>query len=201
LTPDEALLLKAQIAAFKRPSNRAYSAFSSYIAGNTTGGVRLPIISGRAKTFLQDRDDLVALKKPVEEDALSRLLRDHWTFQRRATEDPLDRTTIYRGQNVIWTVTGISMFVAAILMILAITTLYLVSNQVARLCMVLAYTLVFALSVALLTNAKRVEIYGSTAAYAAVLVVFISGGLGLSNPQQCFVQISEGMYKTVTCPK
>jgi len=37
------------------------------------------------------------------------------------------------------------------------------------------FTLLFALVVALLTNARRAEIFGSTAAYAAVLVVFVSG--------------------------
>ncbi len=37
------------------------------------------------------------------------------------------------------------------------------------------FTLLFAGIIALVTNAKRGEIFGATAAYAAVLVVFVSG--------------------------
>lgn len=44
--------------------------------------------------------------------------------------------------------------------------------------MIAAFTVLFAVSVGLLTNAKRVEIFAATAAYAAVLVVFVSGDLG-----------------------
>lgn len=160
----------------------------------------LPIISGRAKDFLRDREDLVALKKPAEEDVLSRLLQDHWVFQRRATTDPLDRTTVFTGHKVVLAVAGISMFVAAVLMVVAIASLYVVSSQTVRLGMIAVYTLLFSISLAFLTNAKRTEIYASTAAYAAVLVVFVSGNLGQSNDPQCFIQISQGIYKTYACP-
>ena len=44
--------------------------------------------------------------------------------------------------------------------------------------MIAAFTVVFGLSLRLLSNAKRAEIYASSAAYAAVLVVFVSGDLG-----------------------
>ena len=44
--------------------------------------------------------------------------------------------------------------------------------------MVALFTALFAGVVGMLTNARRAEIFGSTAAYAAVLVVFVSGGLG-----------------------
>ena len=39
------------------------------------------------------------------------------------------------------------------------------------------FMVLFAISVAVLTNAKRAEIFASTAAYAAVLVVFASSPL------------------------
>jgi hypothetical protein len=47
-----------------------------------------------------------------------------------------------------------------------------------RLGMVAMFTAIFAAVIGLLTNARRAEIFGSTAAYAAVLVVFVSGNLG-----------------------
>lgn len=49
-----------------------------------------------------------------------------------------------------------------------------------RLGMVALFTSMFAFTVGLLTNARRAEIFGSTAAYAAVLVVYVSQGLGPS---------------------
>jgi hypothetical protein len=146
-------------------------------------------------------DDLVALRKPTDEDLLSRLLQDHWAFQKRNTLDPLDRTTVYKRQYVAWTAAAISMLSAAVLLIVAIASLYNVESVNAKLGMVAAYTVLFALSIALLTNARRGEIYSAAAAYAAVLVVFISGNLGSSQqPEQCMVQLSNGYFKAVGCP-
>lgn len=44
--------------------------------------------------------------------------------------------------------------------------------------MLSGWTVLFAACVGFLTNARRDQIFGATAAYAAVLVVFISGNLG-----------------------
>lgn len=44
------------------------------------------------------------------------------------------------------------------------------------------WTVLFATCVGWLTNAKRDQIFAATAAYAAVLVVFVSGTLGGSAP-------------------
>ena len=150
--------------------------------------------------MLAEREDLVALRKPADEDILSKFLQDHWAFKKRKTIDPLDRTTVYKGQHVVWTVAAISMLCAAVLLVAAIVSLYIVNNQSAKLGMVAGYTTLFALSIALLTNARRAEIYGAAAAYAAVLVVFISGNFGSSQSQQCMVQIGNGIFQTVSCP-
>jgi len=40
-----------------------------------------------------------------------------------------------------------------------------------------AWTVLFAVAVGWLTNARRDQIFAATAAYAAVLVVFVSGSL------------------------
>jgi hypothetical protein len=128
--------------------------------------------------MLKEADDLVTLRKPGNEDILSKLLQDHWAFQKRNTVDPVDRTTVYKGQHVAWTVAVINMLCAAVLLVVAIISLYVVNNPTAKLGMVVTYTILFALSIALLTNARRGEIYGASAAYAAVLVVFISGNFG-----------------------
>jgi hypothetical protein len=128
--------------------------------------------------MLKVADDLVALRKPADEDLLSRFLQDRWVFQKSETLNPLDRTTVYKGQHVTKTVAAISTVCAIILLVVAMVSLYVVTNPTTKLAMVTAFTVLFALSIALLTNAKRTGVYGATAAYAAVLVVFISGNLG-----------------------
>ena len=68
-----------------------------------------------------------------------------------------------------------STFLAAVLLIGAIVTLNAVRSQNGRIGWIAAFTVLFSGSVGLLTSAGRTEVFAATAAYAAVLVVFISG--------------------------
>lgn len=56
----------------------------------------------------------------------------------------------------------------------AILLLRLLERETAQLGLIAMFTVLFAASVGVLTNARRVEIFAATAAYAAVLVVFVS---------------------------
>jgi putative Mn2+ efflux pump MntP len=58
-----------------------------------------------------------------------------------------------------------SIFLAAFLLIGAIIGLYIVQSPKARLGMIAAFTILFALGVGLLTNARRPELFAATAAY------------------------------------
>ena len=187
----------------RKPSNRALSAVCEFVKGTAfqdDNGKPVPLISGRAKTFLDDKDDLVALAKPIEDDYLSRFLQNNWLFRKRKTADPLDRTTIYKNSHVVRTVATLDLVLAAILLIGAIVNLYFVTGQKAKLGLIAMYTMLFASSVALCTNARRAEVFAATAAYAAALVVFVSGDLGGSKSQQCLIQLEGAIWKTVKCP-
>jgi hypothetical protein len=72
-------------------------------------------------------------------------------------------------------VTVLSILLAEILLIGAIVNLYLIQAILKRLGFVGVYTALFAASVGILSNASRAELFASTAAYAAVLVVLVSG--------------------------
>lgn len=72
----------------------------------------------------------------------------------------------------------ISVITSAALLVGAIVSLYIVQEPKLRLAMISGFTALFALSVALMTNARKSEVFAATAAYAAVLVVFVSGSLG-----------------------
>ena len=65
---------------------------------------------------------------------------------------------------------------AAMLLIGAIIALHCATSQILRIALVGVFTAAFAGSVGLLTAASRAEVFAATAAYAAVLVVFIGGG-------------------------
>jgi len=84
---------------------------------------------------------------------------------------------VYSEDCVTQLVTFISVTIAAILLNGSIVGLYFARSSGTRLGMITAFTVLFALSMAFFTNARRAEAFAATAAYAAVLVVFISGNL------------------------
>ncbi|PMD35918.1 hypothetical protein L207DRAFT_434472, partial [Hyaloscypha variabilis F] len=88
------------------------------------------------------------------------------------------RTTYTSERSVSQFVAIFSTVLAAVLLFGAIISLYIVQNKHALLGMLSGWTVLFAACVGLLTNARRDQIFGATAAYTAVLVVFISGNLG-----------------------
>ena len=107
---------------------------------------------------------------------------------------------MYKNLHIVQAVAAIDLTLAAILLIGAIVSLYYVSSPRAKLALVAVYTLVFAMSVALCTNARKAEVFAATAAYAAVLVVFVSGDLGDTKAEQCLIQLEGGIFKVVNCP-
>lgn len=72
----------------------------------------------------------------------------------------------------------INVILVAALLFGAICNLYYVTNEEKRLGLIAGYTATFAICVGLMTRARKVEVFASCAAYAAVLVVFVSGNLG-----------------------
>jgi hypothetical protein len=72
--------------------------------------------------------------------------------------------TLYSMRKVNRAVAILSMVIAAVLLIVSIVTLYLVTNNNARLGLICAFTILFALTIHFLTNARRAELFASTAA-------------------------------------
>lgn len=66
---------------------------------------------------------------------------------------------------------------AVLLLELAIVALYLVSDDHVRFGLIAIFTSLFAASLTIFSNARRAEMFAATAAYAAVLVVSLSGNL------------------------
>ena len=74
---DEALLLQSQVAGLHRPQHRVLKHFRDWFSGEMRSHKK-PIIAGKARRMLDDKDDLVALKVAADPDLLSHLVQDHW---------------------------------------------------------------------------------------------------------------------------
>lgn len=70
---------------------------------------------------------------------------------------------------------ALNVLLAAALMVGAMVLLKNCKGDGARLAVVSVFTFAFSAGVGLLTNARRSEVYATTAGYAAVLVVYVSG--------------------------
>ena len=88
----------------------------------------------------------------------------------------------YSEKKVAKVTQGVVAALSALLPTLAILVLYFVTSMKTRIGLVILFTTVFAVLLALFTSAKRVEIFSATAAFAAVEVVFVGSTAGVSGP-------------------
>ncbi|KAK3939471.1 hypothetical protein QBC46DRAFT_149961 [Diplogelasinospora grovesii] len=83
----EALLRQADVARLNRVDRRVLDVSRVWFHGGEVGidGKKpSPVLGGSAKNFLDDDEDLVALKAPADTDPLSRFLRKHWPAKVRS---------------------------------------------------------------------------------------------------------------------
>jgi hypothetical protein len=66
-------------------------------------------------------------------------------------------------------------FLSIFLLLGAILSLYFVENPSRRLAVIVMFTLTFALCAVFLADGRRLAVFAACAAYAAILVVFVSG--------------------------
>ncbi|PMD36443.1 hypothetical protein L207DRAFT_636434 [Hyaloscypha variabilis F] len=171
----DALIAQETILKMMKPHRRTVEAFQSWMEGEADGrGV--PVITGLSANRLLDASDLIALHPPVDQDWLTRFVRRY--FRILFVEGKIEGSLAHFSETRIsYAVAVLSILLAAILLVGSIVNLYLVQDNLKRLGLVGVYTAVFAASVGILSNARRAELFASTAAYAAVLVVFVSGNL------------------------
>ncbi|KAG6363781.1 hypothetical protein INS49_008884 [Diaporthe citri] len=135
--------------------------------------------------------DYISLSKPAELDLLTNLLRTRLSRLFRAKPPPLlpsylagrplptishlspSQMKYYSHERVRFTASFITTLAAAILLFVPIFALYNTSQEQASLTLVLivVFAVILAGSLAVMTTASRLEIFGACAAYSAVLVV------------------------------
>ncbi|EHK50253.1 hypothetical protein TRIATDRAFT_280152 [Trichoderma atroviride IMI 206040] len=141
-----------------------------------------PMLGGHSSSLYEDPDDLLVLHTTEPPDRLTVFVQDYLGFFFRdenthgASAGPL--VGYASGKKISIFISYLSAILAALLLVGAIIILYRTKSNDVKLGLLALFTTLFAASVGLLTNAKQAEVFGATAAYAAVLVVFVSGGLG-----------------------
>lgn len=184
MTIDSALAAHQVLLNLLPPSKSTITALCNWFFQNTAGikdGDHSPHLWGASSTIFAHPHDLVASRVPADQDRLSSFIHHNLGvfFQ---TSTPDGRTT-YTSEAAISRFAAIlSTLLAAVLLFGAIISLYVVKSEKALLGMLSAWTVLFAACVGLLTNASRNQIFAATAAYAAVLVVSVSGNLGGTIP-------------------
>ena len=183
------MLQNAQMLELRRPSRQVHRAFNDFFNNNNNNNNNndkehpFPKLAGISADLYDNRSDLISLVSTKDEDRLTTLLREHCPslfLRRRETSQNAFSTAVrsLSEYRLSLAVGLINIVVAAGMLFGAIYNLYYVQDKTTRLGLVAGYTVAFALCVGLFTNARRSEIFGTCAAYAAVLVVFVSGNLG-----------------------
>lgn len=165
---------------FRHPTKQAFEAFRHVVNNCDNSDKRYAVLLGHSSSLWDKRESLIALRRPAEEDRLTMALRKYFPFLFIPEKHSCGHIARYSEERIRKVVAVISMILAAGLLYGAILNFYFVTSDKAKLGLIAAYTIAFALCVGLLTNARRSEIFAACAAYAAVIVVFVSSGLGNS---------------------
>jgi len=169
----DALLRQSQVSALQRPSRRAKKAFSQWFRS------KLPL-RGHGEHILDSGShgrDLVALAPTVSSDRLSTYLQDtlgSFFKEERGTPRSWQNIHYFQVEAVERLVTTITVFLSSFILLAAIIAMYFASSQDLKLGLLVMFVFVFTALVAWLTNARKAELVAATAAYTAVLVVYIS---------------------------
>jgi hypothetical protein len=172
-------VLDSTLLSIEKPSSRTLTAFRNVFNNVHVSGAdgAYPTLGGNSSQLYDNANDLMVLKSQLEEDRLTRFLRYYFAilFTVKRTESPL---VYFSERRLRLAVALINLILAAVLLFGAIYNLYWVSSDGKKLGLIAGYTVAFAACVGFATNAKRSEVFAGCAAYAAVLVVFVSGNLG-----------------------
>ncbi|KAK4032541.1 hypothetical protein C8A01DRAFT_20386 [Parachaetomium inaequale] len=163
----ETLVLQSQVSNLHKPSQRTLNAFRHWF--NTP----FPVLGGQSKHFLDAKDGLVALTAPRDFDPVSQLLRRYWPAKKEATRDGSLHIGRFNEASISTAGKVITILVAANFLVESIYALYFAATPLQRLGLIQVLTTIFALCAGFMTNARRAELFAVTAAYAAVLVVFV----------------------------
>ncbi|CAN9108265.1 unnamed protein product [Alternaria alternata] len=183
---DEILSKARDLNAFQRPSKRDYRNFRTWFYNVK------PLTNDSGEEFIMRKEDLVSLRHGREwsgfdgfvESCLRRVhcrLTQKMFATKELREKTSDKCTFYYSQSRIERLVGLIITVMIfVLLVLPVVAMYQLTSVGDRnstfdaVGILVVFTLLFSAAMSLVTKAKRHELFGASAAYCAVLVVFIS---------------------------
>jgi len=158
---EEALLRRNEVLKLEKPEKSPFNAFKAWFRR------RPPVLWGSGFRLLHDEEDMIALGSQDEPDRMSALMHRCLGYRlrvERETPRSWGPMYYYPVERVAFIVGLISILVSAALLVGAIVSLHFVKPMGIRLGLVGIFTTLFAASITLLTHARRIEVYGATAA-------------------------------------
>ncbi|MCJ1393265.1 hypothetical protein MMC18_006137 [Xylographa bjoerkii] len=183
---DDFLAKARDVVSFQRPSDRDYSSVKDWMS-------RRSLLVKKEKAFIRHKEDVLTLNSGREwcgfdgfvEDLLlkfdCRLIR--WIFVApELREKTVDKAMHYYTRSRVDKLIGILITIMIfILLVLPVIAMYQLTTFGAKpqstfsaVGVLVVFTLLFSAAMSLLTKARRHELFAASAAYCAVLVVFIS---------------------------
>lgn len=156
----DALIRQSRVLALDAPLGRSRKALSGWFSHYR------PLV-GHSYDMYSDKHDLVALRTPPDQDRLTSMLQNsvgYWIQSERHRGHQWHSVTFFPEHIVGHIVAVLSVVLSAVLLVGAIVALYFAPTHEAALGLIAAFTTLFAASIGLLTNARKAEIYASTAA-------------------------------------
>ncbi|KAH8814405.1 hypothetical protein F5882DRAFT_69499 [Hyaloscypha sp. PMI_1271] len=168
----EALILHNKVLQLDSPGSRALEVFKAWFN-------RKKPFAGKGNKLMEN-DDIAALRPSQGQDRLSKTLQKRvgWMFQEKRPVPPSWGEMVYFSEkHLTRAVQILSVLFLALALTGAIIALHYIAPTGWRFGALGGFLLTFALAVGTLTNATTPEMFAATAAFAAVLVVFIATGL------------------------
>ncbi|KAM0798017.1 hypothetical protein BDR22DRAFT_823820 [Usnea florida] len=170
---DAAVFHQTHITALPNPNPRDLAFLQQWMKRPSMGDVYL---LGRDSDIWSkpDTSDLIALNARTAEDAFTTWVADravHWwhrsigRFLRPAVPEYSANTVSYSSAGLLRLTSIISVILASLLPTAAIIVLYYINSDLLRLIMIGIFTAVFTTTLALVTNARTVDIFTATAAW------------------------------------
>ncbi|KAI4268343.1 MAG: hypothetical protein L6R38_007875, partial [Xanthoria sp. 2 TBL-2021] len=158
----KALVLESRVLALSAPTPRSLAMFKRWYLHHPR-----PVLWGRDKNLFGNEQDLVALA-PVETDRLNIFLQKYlgWFLKEKRDTSAHEDLFYFPARRIHRAGAVVSIFLSAVLLIGAIVCFVNIDpkNTNLRIGMMVLFTCLFAAVVGLLTNARRAEIFASTAA-------------------------------------
>ncbi|MCJ1305171.1 hypothetical protein MMC08_007985 [Hypocenomyce scalaris] len=189
---DEVLVKARELISLQRPSDRDYRSVKRWIHGNK------PLVADEEE-YIHCKEDLVTLRRGREcagfdgfmemllQKTNCRLIRYIFCSRELRQKSNDEHIYYFDQKRVDALVSTIIMLVIIVLLVLPIVGMYRLSSDNTRadtftaIGVLIVFTLLFCAVMSMLTKARRHEIFAASAAYCAVLVVFISNINGYQN--------------------